>query len=277
MTTPAAPAYLSYGADFADIYDAIFPRNAIGPDELDWLADRIGTGRRVLELGVGTGRVAIPLAARLTQQNNSVEYHGTDISPQMLDQLAIADTSGHILATQGDIVHDAYSAGYDSILCVCATISMITDPTHQAQVFKNASNSLKPGGTLIVETHNAELVRSFHGARTKITYAVPYPGDQRALVSFSTLNQSSWSIDHCWIDDGTARFASEASRLTTLDELDGYAAAAGLEVVAHTSGLNGSHVSSNVGTVTAEYRKPSLTTLRTRKPARDTILATRQE
>ena len=39
------PTYQSYGADFADIYDAIFPREAVTADELVWLADRIGTGR----------------------------------------------------------------------------------------------------------------------------------------------------------------------------------------------------------------------------------------
>lgn len=250
------PTYQSYGADFADIYDAIFPREAVTTDELVWLADRIGTGTQVLELGVGTGRIAIPLAQHLAEKKHAVGYHGIDISPEMLHQLSSADTAEHVTARQGDIVDIDYGGRYDTILCLCATISMITDPAKQAQVFTNAAKALKLGGTLVVETHNADVVRSLHGPHANITYAVPYAGGQRALVSFSTLDEAARTIDHCWIDNGTTRFASEASRVTTLAELDTYARAAGLDPVAHSAGLDGSAIGPNSGTVTAQYRRP---------------------
>ncbi|ERK70869.1 class I SAM-dependent methyltransferase [Leifsonia aquatica] len=257
MTASTTPSYLHYGADFADIYDTIFPRTTIGPGELAWLSGHVGGGKRVLELGVGTGRVALPLAERLAEGGQPVEYHGIDISTEMLAQLEDADTAGRVTGTRGDIVYDHYGVDYDIILCVCATISMITKPDDQARVFVNAAKALRPGGTLIVETHNAEFVQSIHGPRTDITYAVPYPDGKRALVSFSTLDHEAWTIDHCWIDNGTTRFVSETSRVTTLRELDTYATNAGLTPGARTSGLNGAPISRTSGTITVEYSKPS--------------------
>ncbi|WP_426624479.1 class I SAM-dependent methyltransferase [Leifsonia sp. McL0607] len=249
-------AYTTYGRDFADIYDTIFPREAIGPEELAWLSRHIKSGSRVLELGVGTGRVAFPLLNHLAGQGVSVDYRGIDISAEMLEQLEAADTEGRINATRGDIVDADYGTDYDSILCVCATISMITNPNQQSAVFANASQALAPGGTLIVETHNSDFVHAIHGPHRTITYAVPYPGGQRALVSFSDLDGSAWNIDHCWIDNGSTKFVSETSRVTTLAELDTYAIDAGLIPSGHTAGLTGSPIQPTAGTVTAEYRKP---------------------
>ncbi|MFJ3488922.1 class I SAM-dependent methyltransferase [Leifsonia aquatica] len=256
MTLNPGRSYRDYGADFADIYDTIFPRSSLGASEIAWLYGHIGTGNRVLELGVGTGRVAIPLAERLAQRGQPIEYRGIDFSAEMLAQLEKADVDGLIDTRCGDIVEVQYGADYDTVLCVCATISMITDPDEQARVFVKAASALRPGGTFIIETHNAEYVRSIHSPHTEITYAVPYPGGKRALVSFSTLHEEAWTIDHCWIDDGTSRFVSEASRVTTLHELDTYAAGAGLVTRGYTTGLNGAPIGPSSRTVTAEYSKP---------------------
>ena len=174
----------------------------------------------------------------------------------MLEKLRLADPDGTVERRQGDISSFDYDIEPDVILCVCATISMICDPVLQRATIEKAARALKPGGTLIVETHNATAVSAMHVVDT-VTFCVPYPGRQRALVSFSTLDGNSWHVDHAWIDAGTARFASEDSRLTTLEELDDYATGCGLIKASHTHGFSDNPVTESCPTVTAIYSKPA--------------------
>ncbi len=248
-------SYLNYGQDFADVYDQIFPRGAITSAEIQWLAQYIPSqNSQILELGVGTGRVAIPLVHFLRSRGTGNEYRGMDVSAEMLAKLAFSDPDGLILQVAGDMIEDDFGTGNDTILCVCGTLAMATSADQQAHVFRKAHEALTPGGTFIVETHHSDLVRAMHREPTA-TYAVPYPGVGQALVTFSRLDGNAWHLDHCWIDNGTARFMSEDSRVTTLAELDAYAAAAGFTAISHTAGLGGSSIEPLSGTVTGVYRK----------------------
>jgi hypothetical protein len=132
---------------------------------------------------------------------------------------------------------------------------MLCDSELQQAAIRPAAAALKTGGKLIIETHHASAVSAMH-VYDSITHCVPYPGHQRALVSFSTLKGNQWHVDHAWLDNGSATFASEDSRLTTLDELDSYAADCGLELISHTQGLSCESVRANSPTVTAVYSKP---------------------
>jgi len=253
--TATAPSYVEYGQTFAPIYDQIFPRESITEIEIDWLTGQIPPGpRKLLELGVGTGRVAVPLARALADDAGAISYRGIDISSAMLAALAAADSENIVVAEAGDVLTHDYGTDVDSIICVCGTISMLAAPEQQAEIFRKAASALKPGGTFIVETHNSDLVNALHrdGAAT---YAIPYPGTRRALVTFSELVGTAWHLEHCWIDGNTARFLSEDSRVTTLAELDQYAADNCLTLLTHTAGLNGGPIEPFSGTVTAVYRK----------------------
>lgn len=246
---------VAYGRHFATIYDDIFPREAITERETGWLGSLIARGSPVIvELGVGTGRVALPLVAALEARGDAPEYLGVDVSPEMLGRLRSIDSDGAVTPVVGDIVDYRYPEAPDAILCVCGTISMVTDPEAQAAIIARAADALCPGGVLIVETHDVDFVRRLH-VSPSITYAIPYPGAKRALVTFSSLEGVRWLLDHVWIDDGTAVFPSEESRLTSLGELDDYAGRAGLSFVGHTRGLDGSSATEPGATVTAVYRK----------------------
>ncbi|WGD37475.1 class I SAM-dependent methyltransferase [Lysinibacter sp. HNR] len=252
-TTP----YTDYGTQFAEIYDDLFPREHITDADTSWLAEHIPPGSpHILELGVGTGRVALPLWETLTRRGDTPMFVGIDISREMLNQLATKDPHAHIDRRQGDIAHeDLGSNGYDTILCLCATISMLTDHTAQQDTFRAAAKALKPGGHLIVETHNSALIQALNPSGAG-AYAVPYPGGQRMLVTFSELNGNQWTVNHCWINNGVATFGNESSSVTTLAELDTYATEAGLTPVTHTSGLSGNPLQDHDATVCATYIKP---------------------
>lgn len=256
MTAISPIRYEEYGRQFAEIYDDIFPREFVTAAEIDWLVDQLPADpAAIIELGVGTGRVALPLQKALVERGSSPSYLGVDVSAEMLERLAQNDHLDQIDRLQADITEAEYGIEADAVICVCATISMITAQEAQSGVFRRAADALKPGGTLIVETHNPNLVRSMH-VQPKVAYAIPYPGHQRALVTFSELAGVNWSVDHCWISDGSATFASESSRLTSLDELDEYARSAGLRPVSHTSGLAGGEITDSSPTITAVYAKP---------------------
>ncbi|WP_314149191.1 class I SAM-dependent methyltransferase [uncultured Leifsonia sp.] len=250
-----SPTYAVYGRHFAAIYDALFPRSLITSAEVRWLIGLLPPARErlIVEFGVGTGRVALPIARAVREKSTRVI--GVDISEEMLERLATEDESGLVTAISADVTSERVIQGADLVMCVCATISMITDPDKQQATFSNAAETLKPGGVLVVETHNAELVCSMH-IDGRATLAIPYPGERRVLVSFSELDFPIWRVDHCWIQGRSATFADEVSRLTSLEELDEYARQAGLDSVGHFSGLSGAQFNESSATHTAVYRRP---------------------
>jgi SAM-dependent methyltransferase len=243
-----------YGHQFAPIYDALFPAETVTSQDLQWLQTLVGDKDtvRVIELGVGTGRIALPLARRLAQRG-TYEYIGVDVSDSMLAALAVADTESLVRPVLADITRPLGLDRADLVLCVCATIGMVTDTARQIEVFRNAASCLRPGGIFAVEVHNPTFLARLHRQERR-TFAVPYPGERKALVSFSELKGEIWHLDHCWVDGDTATFASEVSRLTSLDDLDAYAGATGLESVSRTAGLGGAPIREGAATVTAVYR-----------------------
>lgn len=251
-----APTYAEYGRQFAGIYDGLFPRSLITDAEVRWLTAHLPQApeRLVVEFGVGTGRVALPVA-RALRAERSTRVLGVDISDEMLARLAAEDKYGLVTPISADVTSERITDGADLVICVCATISMITEPDKQQATFRNAADTLKPGGVLIMETHNADLVSGMH-VDGRATLAIPYPRERQVLVSFSELDFPIWRVDHCWIEGRSATFADEVSRLTSLEELDQYARQAGLESVGHFSGLSGAPFDARSATLAAVYRRP---------------------
>ena len=255
-TTPTRSGYSAYGDQFAAFYDAVFPREAIGPEELAWLRQVLPRRtRRLAELGVGTGRVALPLAESLGDVDGPVEYLGVDVSAAMLDELGSHDPRGLVSPVLADITDLTLPAGLDAVLCVCGTLSMITEPHGQAAAVAAAAAALRPGGVLVVETHHVDAVLALHPTAER-SWAVAYPGDRRMLATFSHLDGRRWELEHCWLDAGTATFARESSRVTSLDEVDAYATAAGLVPAGRSAGLRGAPLTPASPTATAVYRRP---------------------
>lgn len=87
----------TYGRSFADVYDAWYPTDEVTGATVAHVAALAGPGGSVLELGVGTGRLALPLAER------GLSVTGLDASPDMLDRLAAKDPDGRVRAVPGDV------------------------------------------------------------------------------------------------------------------------------------------------------------------------------
>jgi SAM-dependent methyltransferase len=107
----------------------------------------LAEGKRILELGVGTGRIALPLARLL-----GVRVVGVDNSPEMLTELARKDPDSMVEAVEADMVDVELHGRFDLIYCVFNTLYAITEQERQLRAIRNAARHLARGGHLVVET-----------------------------------------------------------------------------------------------------------------------------
>jgi len=244
-------ADIGYGTQFAHFYDKLFPSGPGAEQAAEFLAAR-HTGGPSLELGVGTGRIALPLAAR------TGAVVGVDSSTEMLERLdaRVAETGLPVTAVHGDLRDHADDTAYGLVYCVCGTLSMLLDAADQARAVQAAAARLAPGATLVVETHNPAVARAINQGRARDSFFVPYPGRDTGLLSFSTVDEVNkvWHLAHVFFDDGRATIAQELSRLTDPEELDAYAAAAGLTKVGHYGDWSGTPFTGVEPMVICEYR-----------------------
>lgn len=146
-----------FGESVADSYDAstadMFTADAVDP-VLDVLAGLAGDGP-ALELGIGTGRIALPLARR------GVPVHGIDMSRAMVARLRAKPGGAAIGVTIGDFATaKAEGAGTFSVAyLVFNTIMNLTTQSAQVACFRNVADHLAPGGTFVIEVMVPDLRR----------------------------------------------------------------------------------------------------------------------
>jgi SAM-dependent methyltransferase len=147
----------TYGDAFADVYDEWYA----GVSDVAATVDRVlaltPAGGRVLELGVGTGRLAVPLA------DAGLEVWGVDASSAMLDQLRANDPAGRVNAVSGDMAGPLPAGPFDLVLVAYNTFfNLLTEETQRDCLFAVAE-ILTSGGSLLVEAFvpdlTAEVVR----------------------------------------------------------------------------------------------------------------------
>ena len=114
------------------------------------LAELAGSGR-ALELGVGTGRVALPLASR------GVPVHGIDLSRAMVARLRAKPGGEAIVVTIGDFASTRVDGTFSLVFLVFNTIMNLTTQDAQLACFHNAAAHLGPGGCFVIEVRVPEL------------------------------------------------------------------------------------------------------------------------
>jgi SAM-dependent methyltransferase len=136
-----------YGETWAGIYDdyPAHPTAADAEPAGEFLA-KLAEGGPVLEFGIGTGRIALKVAALGTS------VCGMDSSRAMLDRLAVKPGAEHIRTVVGDIAKDRFAGRFSLVFAAFNTVLMLPDQERQARCFQNAANHLKRGGVFVVET-----------------------------------------------------------------------------------------------------------------------------
>jgi SAM-dependent methyltransferase len=111
---------------------------------VDVLAEWAGGGS-ALEFGIGTGRIALPLAAR------GVPVHGIDLSPDMVAQLRAKSGGEEIPVAIGDFSTTRVDGTFSLVYLVRNTIMNVTTQDGQVACFENAAAHLEPGGCFVIE------------------------------------------------------------------------------------------------------------------------------
>jgi SAM-dependent methyltransferase len=151
------PAF--YGDRWADVYD-----DRVGSNDAnaaaDFLADLAGGGP-ALELAIGTGRVALPLASR------GVAVEGVDASAQMVQRLR-AKPGGEVLpVTIGDMADVPVRGQYALVYLVFNTLFGLLSQERQATCFRNVARVLTPDGVFVIECFVPDLARFDRGQRVQ--------------------------------------------------------------------------------------------------------------
>lgn len=211
----------------AEDYDE-FVRYASRPPETDaevaGLA-RLADGGRVLELGVGTGRVAIPLAA------TGLEVHGIELDPAMIDQLRAKPGSERVVVHHGDMADVDVDGSFDLIYAVFGTLFMLPTQADQVRCFRRAASRLTPGGRLVVE---ALMPRpdSYDERGTKVTVADAT--GERVIINVSQADALAQTIQthQVVLDPAGIQVHPVRIRYSWPSELDLMAELAGLRLAA---------------------------------------------
>jgi SAM-dependent methyltransferase len=217
-----------FGEDVASRYDdddvSISGPEAIEP-VVDLLVELAGDGR-ALELGIGTGRIALPLAAR------GVPVHGIDMSRAMVRRLRSKPGGEDIGVTIGDFATARAGGTFSLAYLVFNTISNLTTQDAQVACFGNVAAQLDPGGCFVIENGIPDLRRLPPGQ----TFVPFHVSDQRlGFDEYDVANQGLVS-HHLTVEDGKAWRISMPFRYTWPAELDLMARLAGMRLRDRWSG-----------------------------------------
>ena len=183
-----------FGEDVAASYDAdsasMFGPEVLGPT-VDLLAELAGDGR-ALELGIGTGRVALPLAAR------GVPVHGIELSRAMSARLRAKPGGETIEVAIGDFAGTRVDGAFTLAYLVFNTISNLTTQDAQVACFANVSAHLEPGGRFLIEVGIPDLQRLPPG-QTVCPFALE--DDHLGFDEYDVANQGLVS-HHFTLEDG---------------------------------------------------------------------------
>jgi SAM-dependent methyltransferase len=148
-----------FGERVAERYDessAEMFEPAVVEPAVDFLADLAGSGA-ALELGIGTGRIALPLAQR------RLRVHGIDLSEAMVARLRAKPGAEDIGVTIGDFATTTVDARFSLAYLVFNTIMNLTTQDEQIACFQNVAAHLEPGGCFVIEVGIPELQRLLPG------------------------------------------------------------------------------------------------------------------
>lgn len=187
----------SYGDSCAEYYDQLYPSVARGQVEA---LEELSRGGLALELGLATGRVALPLAAR------GVEVHGVEASPAMLGRFRFLPRASSVRAVAGDFSRLPYRGPFRLVFSLVGTLGLLPSRRLQASCLREVARVLEPGGTFVSEAHDLA------------------PADQASTV------------EHAILTPNGARTYRVTFLPTPPTVLDGLASAAGLSLRARWSG-----------------------------------------
>jgi SAM-dependent methyltransferase len=238
-----------FGERVADRYDES-TADLSGPDVVDpvvnFLVD-LAFDRTALELGIGTGRIALPLAQR------GVRVHGIDLSDAMVAKLRSKAGADQISVTIGDFATTAVEGRFSVAYLVFNTIMNLTTQDEQVACFRNVAAHLKPGGCFVIEVMVPDLQRLPPGERVR---AFTVSATRLGFDEYDVASQGLIS-HHYWAVDGKLEGDSMPFRYVWPAELDLMARLAGMSLRERWSGWNREPFTNDSTTHVSVWQKPA--------------------
>ena len=208
------PVAARYDESSAEMFDP-----AVVDPTVEFLAGLAGTGA-ALELGIGTGRIALPLA------RSGIRVRGIDLSEAMVERLRAKPGAEQIEVTVGDFATTTVEGTFSLAYLVYNTIQNLTTQDEQVTCFRNAASHLEPGGCFVIEVGVPSLQRLPPGETVRPFRVEP---TRLGFDEFDVANQGLIS-HHYWVVDDRLEARSIPFRYVWPAELDLMAQLAGLRL-----------------------------------------------
>jgi SAM-dependent methyltransferase len=232
-----------YDADSADR----FAPEVLDP-AVDFLARLAGSGA-ALEFAIGTGRVAIPLAAR------GVPVTGIELSAPMIAQLRRKADEATVPVRAGDMATTTVPGEFSLVYLVWNSISNLRTPQEQVECFRNAARHLSAGGRFVIELWVPPVRRLPPGQ-----LAAPISVGAGHLI-FDTYDLATQQCEshHYWREpDGSTRYGFGSFRYIWPAECDLMAQLAGMELEERVADWDSTPFTSDSESHVSVWRKPQL-------------------
>jgi SAM-dependent methyltransferase len=239
----------AYGDAIADVYDELMDVGGLGAATgvaVDFLARLAGPGGTALELGVGTGRVALPLAAR------GIAVTGIDASTRMVQQLRAKPGGDEVQVVLGDMAEVPVEGLFDLVYVVASSLYCLPDQQRQLTCLSNAAARLRPGGHLVVEAFVPDPARFDRGQRVEAR-AVTAGGVRLDVARHDPSTQTVFSQQVAITGDGIRLYPVQV-RYIWPAELDLMATIAGLTPTHRHGGWSGQPYTADTRIHVSVYR-----------------------
>ena len=217
-----------YGDLWATTYDQMHDWKEPGAS-VEFLS-RLARGTQVLELGIGTGRIAIPLAER------GIDIVGLDASRVMVDKMREKPGGAGIEVLLGDMATTDLRGPYGLVFVVFNTIFSLGDQRRQVQCFRNVRNAMGEGGRFVLECFVPDLLRFGDGNQTVRVLPTSRPGQLRLNASLHFPDEQRIDTHVVVIKEGGADVLPVSLRYIWPSELDLMAQLTGFELEARYGG-----------------------------------------
>ena len=182
-----------FGEPVAEHYDES-TADLSGPPTVDPVVDflvDLSFDGTALELGIGTGRIALPLSQR------GIRVHGIDLSEAMVSRLRAKPGADRIGVTVGDFATTTVAGRFSVAYLVFNTIMNLTTQDEQISCFQNVAAHLQPGGCFVIEVMVPDLqrlppgetVRAFTVSATRLGF------DEYDVASQGLISHHYWAVD----------------------------------------------------------------------------------
>ena len=204
----------------------LFEPSVIDP-AVNFLNDLAGNGA-ALELGIGTGRIALPLSRR------GLRVHGIELSPAMVAEMRTKPGANEIGVTIGDFATTTVDGTFTLAYLVRNTIMNLTTQDEQVACFRNVATHLETGGRFVIEVMIPELQRLPPG---ETIHAFTVTQTHLGFEEYDVATQIAFS-HHYWVVDGQLETLSAPFRYVWPSELDLMARLAGMTLRERWSNWN---------------------------------------